>query len=255
MFNSNELEGGPCKIDHSDGALPVAQQLWPYVSKAISRATEMMDPLLKLFGVTDENKSPFCREFTSGDDLMEEYIAYCPRTFSYNGVSGASDVDDEVEVVEVRDTTQDVAARIKRFATDLTKLTGVDCSDDSGDDDEVQLVESADKGNDDTEVEIVDNTMSGMSKAAKRKAERRVATAAEKNQRADKLMIAVTSAMKCDKMEDFVECIMTASAAVEAVDRKSERGPGLRTANSLIGRWFKGQRRTLLKDRWIMRMV
>jgi len=48
-LKSSGLEAGPCDIDHTSST-PVCEQLWPMVSKIISQANDMMNPLLKLQG-------------------------------------------------------------------------------------------------------------------------------------------------------------------------------------------------------------
>ncbi len=55
----DDIDGGPCKLDISDGAPPVSEQLWPYAQKIIVHAGRMMKPLLKLEGVRDDDMSPF----------------------------------------------------------------------------------------------------------------------------------------------------------------------------------------------------
>ena len=59
IVDSNDLEGEPCEIEHSDDATPVCEQLLTYAQKIIASANEMMIPLLNLLGVVDKEKSPF----------------------------------------------------------------------------------------------------------------------------------------------------------------------------------------------------
>ena len=82
------LEGGPCMINYSDNAAPVAEQLWPHVKKIIDQAERMIVPLLRLIGVDQGEMSPFCKSFETTKELLRAYISYCPKTFSYKGQSG-----------------------------------------------------------------------------------------------------------------------------------------------------------------------
>ena len=95
MINHADLNEGSCKINIKERAYQVSEQLWLYVQRIISKATEMMEPLLKCVGATNAEESPFCKKFETRVELLNEYVKFCPRTFSYNGVD-----DGEKEVVE-----------------------------------------------------------------------------------------------------------------------------------------------------------
>ena len=64
--------------------------MWPFVSKIIDESVRMMTPLLKLAGVEEKNMSPFYKRFTSSKDLLDAYITYRPKTFSYDGMYGTT---------------------------------------------------------------------------------------------------------------------------------------------------------------------
>ena len=108
----NQEEGGPCNIDISDNAIAVIDQIWPMAQRIISESVRLMTPLLKLFGVDTEAMSPFCREFSSQEDLLCAYIAYCPSIFSYYGQDGVVVDQGEIEecVLEIEKSREQVDA-------------------------------------------------------------------------------------------------------------------------------------------------
>ena len=57
-----------------------------------------MKPFLLFLGVTEEEISPFCQNFTSLDDLCGTFSAYCPSTFTYEGSVGIGEEDNDVEM-------------------------------------------------------------------------------------------------------------------------------------------------------------
>ena len=50
MISHADLDGGPCKINLGENALPMCNQLWPYVKRTISKAAKIMEPLLTTLG-------------------------------------------------------------------------------------------------------------------------------------------------------------------------------------------------------------
>ena len=46
--------------------------------------------------VLKEKRSPFCRDFSSLQDLRDEFIQYCPRTFGYADIHGLKNGVDDV---------------------------------------------------------------------------------------------------------------------------------------------------------------
>ena len=84
-----------------------------------------MKVLFTTLGVQADDISPFCRDFTSLEDLRDEFIRYMPATFNYDHVQGT---DDE-EVGEVDDIGNDdmpmevsVVDRVVRFTREITEL-------------------------------------------------------------------------------------------------------------------------------------
>ena len=57
----------------------------------MSYTSRLIEPLFNTAGVTAEEKSPFCRIFSSSTDLRDEFIAYIPRTFSFGDASGTTE--------------------------------------------------------------------------------------------------------------------------------------------------------------------
>jgi hypothetical protein len=78
--------------------LPVVDQLWPIAQKIISKSVKLATSLLLLFGTENDSLSPFCKEFTTVQDLLQTYIEYCPKTYSYDGQGGSIDVEPNYDV-------------------------------------------------------------------------------------------------------------------------------------------------------------
>lgn len=89
----DKLIGGPVNVDLTDGANPVAEQLWHNDQTIIAFASEKMSNFFDGICVPKEDRSPFCCHFTSLTNLCDASIHYCPRTFNYVGKEGAGDVD------------------------------------------------------------------------------------------------------------------------------------------------------------------
>ena len=109
----------------SDDAPPACEQLWPKMQKLICKANRMVRHLLKELGVDDAKMSPFCVDFETTADLLKTYVAYCPRTFAFNGISGMTNADkpDDANVSgKGNDQTEGIAARLRSFAKGI--LTG-----------------------------------------------------------------------------------------------------------------------------------
>lgn len=139
-------EKGPCKISIGDDEIPVAHQLWKYVKQVILEGNRLMKPLFRVVGIADSRLAPFCREFNSCDDLLKQYIDYCPRTFKYNDRQGNGAPDDAV-MDDIKENEQEcdndqnerLASRIELFFATHRTLTakksgngdGNDCSDSS----------------------------------------------------------------------------------------------------------------------------
>jgi len=75
--------------------------------------------------------SPFCKDFDSAKELLHCYIAYCPKTFSYNDLGGQVDDDVDLELVDIvgvhscpenevhADEDSTIISRVQHFAQDL----------------------------------------------------------------------------------------------------------------------------------------
>ena len=120
---SSPLMDGTVKIDPSGDF--VAKQLWPKVKTLISYSSELMSGLLSTLRVSKEEMSPFCREFSTLEDLRDEFIRYCPHTFAYNDVHGtpSDDCDDDgasdphADEDNGQPTEEMMLERIKRFSS------------------------------------------------------------------------------------------------------------------------------------------
>ena len=93
------LEGGPCVINMDNDAATICDQLCLFVSKIIDESVIMMTPLLKLDGVEEKYISPFYKRFTLSKDLLDAYITYCPKTFSFDGMDGTTEVKNPMKVM------------------------------------------------------------------------------------------------------------------------------------------------------------
>ena len=84
------LESGLCVINLDNDAAPICDQLWLFVSKIIDGSVRIMTPLLKLAGVEENNMSPFYKIFTLSKDLLDAYITYRRKKFSYDVMDGTT---------------------------------------------------------------------------------------------------------------------------------------------------------------------
>ena len=100
-IHHSDLNSGPCTIYLDVNALPVSEQLWPYIKKVIAKVAQLMDPLLKSIGVTDADKSPFCKKFKTRKELMREYVKYYPWTFSFNDLRGEQEEDYSIIISKI----------------------------------------------------------------------------------------------------------------------------------------------------------
>jgi hypothetical protein len=86
-----------------------------------------MKPFFQFLGVTDEEISPFCRDFTSLDNLCDALIAYSPSTFSYEGSVGLGEKDNDVEINSDDGITPKVIAnKMCDLVNDLLGPSGTD---------------------------------------------------------------------------------------------------------------------------------
>ena len=133
--DSAPMMEGTVKIDPNGDH--VATQVWPTVEKLISYSSELMTPLFSTLGVTKDEMSPFCRDFTSLKDLRDEFIRYCPRTFVYDDVEGTGDLgekdkSDSSKESSVDNFTEDMMVeRIELFSSAMLE-TPLDVDEDEG---------------------------------------------------------------------------------------------------------------------------
>ena len=227
MLDYKDLSGGHGEIESGEGAKPVSEQLWPYVHKVIAQAEKMMSPLLKLAGVTDTEMSPFCKSFATCSDLLRVYVAYCPRTFTFDGVGGEKDdepVADMGEVASSISSAQSVAHHVAKFVRELE----AEMSEES-------IVELGGDNSDAEENDVAarEDCDSG-SKRGATKSKR------DLKKDAEELLSSFTQLVKCSNLDDLFECALDTSAAIDSVDRKGERGAvaDSRRSKSLLTRWW-----------------
>eukprot|EP00957_Ditylum_brightwellii_P172431 13127653-Ditylum_brightwellii.AAC.1 len=145
MANMANMEGA---VDIAKDEDYVAQQLWPTVLKAIQFSNGLMNELFSTLVVSVEDQSPFHCDFTSLEDLRDEFISYCPHTFSYDNQSGGGDdvdssdepSDDDTGSSSEQLTDKSMLEHIKNFTSllvsndddDDNDSIGVDISDEEG---------------------------------------------------------------------------------------------------------------------------
>ena len=108
-----------------------------------------MNPFLSALGVTSANRSPFCREFTSLNDLRDEFILYLPSTFDFDNVRGTSNdegaPDDndggDDELHSPADVMQERVVQFQQAIIAISEEDG-DVAEEEGDDD-VVVVDNA----------------------------------------------------------------------------------------------------------------
>ena len=87
------MEGAVTIADDGDY---VAKQLWPAVQSLIFYASGLMKVLFSTHGVPKEKRSAFYRDFSSLQDLRDEFIRYRPCTFGYADIHGLKNGVDDV---------------------------------------------------------------------------------------------------------------------------------------------------------------
>ena len=211
----------------------VANQLWPVVCELISFSSGLMTQLLTTLGVAANERSPFCRDFSSLIDLRDEFIRYCPLTFKYAGVRGTGSVwvpaakndknetGEESEKNEGPDQSADASMldRLERFTSDFNRIAEEADADD--DVDEVMVVNSDtvnEGGIEDEPAEVA---------AAKPRAD------IDNNE----LMTQFQSLVQVENVDDLLAKVVVASSSIEG---KSVSGSVsfARKAKSLVQRWL-----------------
>ena len=82
-FNKTEKDSVHKNKGFQGSSHTIVDLLWSDVSKIINSCSNHMKKFLDMFGVDEVSLSPFCKEFKSREELLKEYIEYCPKTFSY----------------------------------------------------------------------------------------------------------------------------------------------------------------------------
>ena len=132
---SSLLHGVSIDVYENYGA--VSEQLWESVHNVITFSSHMMHPFLAAMGVKTEDMSPFCRNSTSIEDLCNNFIRYCPNTFTYEGIVVGGIPDPTVNLkADGRDviTSDHVADNICCIVSDLL-ASGSDLDDGKEDSD------------------------------------------------------------------------------------------------------------------------
>ena len=211
----------------------VAKQLWPVVCELISFSHGMMTQLLTTLGVAANERSPFCRDFSSLIDLRDEFIKFCPQTFEYDGVkgtgsvwasaakSGDNDTGAESGNTEGPNRSNDAIMldRLEHFTSEFNRIAKEADADD--DVDEVIVVDSDTVNEGVREDEPVEVAASKPSAAIDN----------------NELMTHFQSLVQVDNADDLLAKVLVASSSIEG---KSAAGSVsfLRKAKSLVQRWL-----------------
>ena len=204
------------QISLENDAAPVAEQLWSTVRDVISYSSNLMSTFMRSLGVCETHLSPFCREFASTKDLMDEFIKYCPKTFKYNGVHGNGVPDEVVDgSVETEFAPEETLVdRLNQFSVDLFEQS--DAND--------VTVFHKDKMST-TNANTQDHPIPDVSVDAS-------LTAAS-------LIAEVTALLECNSSDMLFEAVLGASAVLESRDKRAEGSINIdRKAKSLLSWWY-----------------
>ena len=214
MDEEPELMEGTVDID-LDGDF-VVQQLWPTVKDLISYSCDLMTPFLSMLGVSSHERSPFCRSFDSIVELRDEYIGYCPSTFTYDNVQGTAN-DEASGADEGPDESGGdggvILERVKQFVQEFNDnaleggaivLDGGDNRNDAGG--EVEEADASNTNNDASDSAI--------------------------------LMASFQALLKATSADDILSKVLPAAAGIEGKDKVVGAASSARKAKSLVGRWL-----------------
>ena len=191
-----------------DGAY-VAMQIWAVVCKTITYSCTMMSKLFDTVGATVDERSPFCRSFSSPADLRNEFIHYLPRTFQYNNVMGDGVEEPTVEPEDTNTPSKDIMVdRIRQFASEMTKAEE---EDNEGDDDNEDVV-SASSADDTSAADATDNSQ--------------------------ELMNLFQGIIDTSSVDDILSKVLAASACLEQKDNIGGASNLIRKGKSLVQRWL-----------------
>ena len=219
---SEHTEGGPCKLNTNSNAPPISDQLWPNVQRLIHKSVDLMRPLLKVVGVADEKMSPFCKKFSTKDQLMNEYIKYCPRTFTYLDKCGEQDSDDNNESRENEDYQNNTEEVVMRLKTTLGEIQEHLHPQNSSSIDEVAVTK-----NNELFSEPHENRPTQTKESKRKKA----------HQKNEALKSAIYSLVNCRSHNDLLQLSLSASAIIDNTEEGSILNS--RKAKSFHQRWFE----------------
>ena len=86
----------------------------------------MITDLFTCVGVEVVDRLPFCKAYDSKEELLADYIKYCPKSFSFNDLTGEDEEnnqDTEDHEPSENEKAEDIAAQMQRFLNDLSELT------------------------------------------------------------------------------------------------------------------------------------
>lgn len=205
----------------------VASQMWEAVSSAMAYSSTMMDKLFDTVGAPKDERSPFCRKFSSLTDLRDELIQYLPRTFKYGAASGGSNNDGSDNDAVLSDEASDgmesdggavapgskeaMLDRIRRFASEMAEDTEKEDAPDE-DDEEEEVPSSTSTSNTSASGSSVDNSQ--------------------------EMMTHFRALVGVDSIDNIFEKVLAASACLERKDNIRVAASQVRQAKSLVQRWL-----------------
>ena len=194
-----------------DSGASVAIQMWKAVSQSITFSCTLMSKLFDTVGATADERSPFCRSFSSPQDLRDVLIEYLPRSFTFDNATG-NGVEATVDASELDDSTntsqEAMVDRIRRFATEMSRADENE-KDDGEDEDNVEPIASE------------DNTL-----------------AANLTDNSHELMALFRGITDTKSIDDILDNVLAASACLERKDNIKGSMSLIRKGKSLVQRWL-----------------
>jgi len=123
---TSEEYNGPCDVD-LESSVPVSSQLWPFVKKVFHKTIEDLENIYELLDVKNRQRPTLLRKPDTLRDLMEQIIAYCPKSFTYEDLTGLAAEDDGLDQDDndnndVEEEDARIVSNIKNFAVDILSM-------------------------------------------------------------------------------------------------------------------------------------
>ena len=200
-------------VELVDGGASVAIQMWPDVCKSITFSCTLMSKLFDTVGATVDERSPFCRSFSSPQDLRDVLIEYLPRSFTFDNATG-NGVEATVDASELDDSNnmpsqEAMIDRIRQFTNEMSRADENE-KDDGEDDDNVEPIASEDDK----------------------------LPAANLTDNSHELMALFRGITNTKSIDDILDNVLAASACLERKDNIKGSMSLIRKGKSLVQRWL-----------------